>query len=232
MHVTGLNKNPFLLHFSMVSGPGYEGKGAVSGHGQDPWDSERGNARLCSLSLFLCSRVQSVNKVQSVLARRTPAQAGKSGVAEQSWGQEIGLISESAASDVLIWDLFNTSVRTGWEAVPGEGRCWAEPVGVAPALAVGQALKAAGEEPQPHGAALEFGNVSRCYPVPHKERIMNLTRLGIWDKVILWKTVICFTNREAVVAFFIFFFFFMNQFKQLLNCWNESWCTPQSLWQL
>lgn len=88
-------------------------------------------------------------------------------------------------SGVLIWDPFNTGVRTGWEAVPGEGRCRAEPVGVAPALAVDQALKAAGEEPQPHGAALAFGKVSRCYPVPHKERIMNLTRLGIWDKVIL-----------------------------------------------
>lgn len=95
------------------------------------------------------------------------------------------MISESAASDMLIWDLFNTSVGTVWKAVPGEGRCRAEPIGAAPALAVDQALKGAGEEPQPHGAALEFGNVSRCYPVPNKERIMNLTRLGIWDKVIL-----------------------------------------------
>lgn len=61
----------------------------------------------------------------------------------------------------------------------------AKPVGVAPALAVNQPLKTAGEELQPHGAGLEFGNVSRCYPVPNKEGIMNLTRLGIWDKVIL-----------------------------------------------
>lgn len=59
-----------------------------------------------------------------------------------------------------------------------------KPVEVAPALAVNQSLKTTGEELQPHGADLEFGNVSRCYPVPNKERIMNLTRLGIWDKVI------------------------------------------------
>lgn len=72
-----------------------------------------------------------------------------------------------------------------------EGELWdrgshlVKPVGVAPALASNQSLKTAGEELQPCGAALEFGNVSRCYPVPNKERIMNLTRLVIWDKVIL-----------------------------------------------
>ena len=68
---------------------------------------------------------------------------------------------------------------------PGEGNHQAKPIGVAPALAVNHPLKMAGEESQPSGAGWESGSVSRCYPAPNKERIMKLTRLGIWDKVIL-----------------------------------------------
>lgn len=60
-----------------------------------------------------------------------------------------------------------------------------KPIGVAPALAINQSLKTAGEELQPHGTGLEFGNVSRCCRVPNKERIMDLTRLGIWGEVTL-----------------------------------------------
>jgi len=59
-----------------------------------------------------------------------------------------------------------------------------KPVGVAPALAIYQSLKTAGEELQPHDAGLEFGNISRCYLIPNKKRIMNVTRLSIQDKVI------------------------------------------------
>lgn len=59
-----------------------------------------------------------------------------------------------------------------------------KPVGVTPAIDVNQSLKTAGEELQPHDTVLEFGNVSRCYLISNKERVMNLTRLVIWEKVI------------------------------------------------
>lgn len=59
-----------------------------------------------------------------------------------------------------------------------------KPIGVAPALAIYQSLKTAGEELQHHDAGLEFGSVSRCYLIPNKERIINVTGLGIEDRVI------------------------------------------------
>lgn len=59
-----------------------------------------------------------------------------------------------------------------------------KPVGVAPAIAIYQSLKTAGEELQRHDAGLEFGNVSRC----HIHNLLfvryKITRLGIQDKVI------------------------------------------------
>lgn len=75
-----------------------------------------------------------------------------------------------------------------------------KPVGSCTCSCINHSLKTAGEQLQLRGAGLEFGKVSRCYPVPYKERIMNLTRLGIWNKVILWKTVTYSLNKEAIVA--------------------------------
>lgn len=76
-----------------------------------------------------------------------------------------------------------------WKAVSGEEKLEnSELHRSCTCSCLAQALRAAGEELQAHGAGLESGTVSRCYPAPKKERITNLTRLGIWDKVILGKT--------------------------------------------
>lgn len=105
----------------------FHGQVAVSGHGQDPWHPERGNAHLCSLLYFstLKPRVSSEHREHQHMQ------------AEVEWlskAETRNRFDLKVTSQMCWYWSYHPGVGTVREAVPGEGTWLSRAIGVPCAL--------------------------------------------------------------------------------------------------